>query len=304
MSLATFARRILGRNLPQLSSAGRAAPVTSTGASILDQYTTSAPSPQNTLDIFRGEWSSAFPEPFSTLQAGRIGLFCDNRVQWFAKTVGGVEDKAVLELGPLEGGHSYMLDRLGAARVVAIESNTRAFLKCLIVKELLGLERVHFLFGDFLEYLRTREDMFDLCIASGVLYHMQNPAELIALLSRCCKGHLCLWTHHYDATIISSSPRLASKFTQESSQDFNGFRHTLYRHEYQAALEWSGFCGGSAPTSNWMTREDIVRCLRHFGFEIVGVAFDQPDHVNGPALALVARRIAESHATAGAASAL
>lgn len=302
MSLATRARHFLGRSVRQLSSAGRATPMTSRGASILDQYSTSAPSPQNALDIFDGEWSSAFPAPLSTLRAGSIELFGDDRVRWFAESVGGVQGKSVLELGPLEGGHSYMLDRLGASSIVAIESNTRAFLKCLIVKELLGLERVHFLFGDFLEYLRTREDTFDLCMASGVLYHMQNPAELVALIGRCCTGHLCLWTHYFDAKIIASNPQLAPKFTENSSQDFEGFRHTLYRQEYRAALNWPGFCGGSAPTSHWMTRDDIFRCLRHFGFEIEGVAFEEPAHPNGPALALVARRVADERGAERAAA--
>ena len=301
MSLATFARRMIQRNPTRPLSAGPVA--LTTGASILGQYSTSAPSPQNTVDIFRGEWSSAFPAPLSTLHAGPVGLFNDDRVHWFAKSVGGVGGKSILELGPLEGGHSYMLNKLGAARIVAVESNTRAFLKCLIVKELLGIERVNFLFGDFLEYLRTGEETFDVCLASGVLYHMQNPAELIALLSRCCTGHLCLWTHYYDAEVTSSSPLLTARLTQESSRDFNGFRHKLYRYEYQETLEWSGFCGGSAPISNWMTREDIFRCLRHFGFEIEGVAFDDPSHPNGPAFCLVARRVAEGAAAPRAASA-
>ena len=66
----------------------------------------------------------------------------------FLAEIGGVTEKTILELGPLEGGHSYMLDRAGAAQVVAIEGNARAYLKCLIVKELLGLPRVQFLCGD------------------------------------------------------------------------------------------------------------------------------------------------------------
>jgi SAM-dependent methyltransferase len=86
----------------------------------------------------------------------------------------------VLELGPLEGGHSFMFERLGAREVIAIEANPRAYLKCLIIKELLDLRRVRFLCGDFLEYLRADGTDFDLVFASGVLYHMRNLARTSA----------------------------------------------------------------------------------------------------------------------------
>ena len=52
---------------------------------------------------------------------------CLRVTQWL--DIIGVDGRRVLELGPLEGGHSYMLQRAGAARVLAIEANTRAFLK-------------------------------------------------------------------------------------------------------------------------------------------------------------------------------
>jgi hypothetical protein len=241
------------------------------------------------LDIFPGEWTSVLPAPFSSLKAGASELFNDARIKWFVDTIGTINNKTILELGPLEGGHTYMLEQLGASRIVAIEANTRAFLKCLIIKELLGLQRARFLCGDFVEYLHQDGESFHICLASGVLYHMQNPAELIALLARRCSEHLFVWTHYYDPAIISANPLLAPRFTGSEFSEYEGFQHTLYRQEYQSALNWTGFCGGSAPTSYWMTRDDIIRCLHHFGFEVQGVNFDHTDHPNGPALALLAK---------------
>jgi hypothetical protein len=286
MRLVRIAQHILGTQAWL-----RTAPASTGHGSILDQYTHSAPDPQATVDIFRGEWWSAFPEPLSAVKAGPVELFHDARVTWFAESIGGVSGKSVLELGPLEGGHSYMLEKLGAERITAIESNTRAFLKCLVAKELLQITRVRFLFGDFLEYLGKNLETFDVCMASGVLYHMQHPVELIALLSECCRGHLCLWTHHFDPAVIRANPKLSSRFTRSSPETFEGFHHTLHRQEYQAALNSQRHCGGNAPISHWLSRGDIFRCLDYFGFEVEGVAFDEPDHQNGPALALVARRI-------------
>ena len=39
-----------------------------------------------------------------------------------------------------------------------------------------------------------------------------------------------------------------------------------------------------------MTRNDIIRCVEHFGFEIQAINFDHPDHPNGPAVAFIAKR--------------
>jgi 2-polyprenyl-3-methyl-5-hydroxy-6-metoxy-1,4-benzoquinol methylase len=285
--LARVARRLAG------TRATAPAPVVAEGhavrAAVLDQYVTVPPSARTAIDIFHGEWSSILPEPLADVPAGTVDLFSDPRVRWFIEVMGGVSGNRVLELGPLEGGHSYMLAQAGA-EVVAIEANVRAFLKCLIVKELLGLPRVRFQCGDFLPYLRATSDVFEICIASGVLYHMQNPAELVALLARHCNRFVCLWTHYYDGAIVASTPRFAEKFVAAEPCEFEGFRHTLHRQEYQAALQWAGFCGAGSPTSHWMTRDDLFRCLDHFGWDVVDVGFDQPDHQNGPALALVARR--------------
>lgn len=252
----------------------------------LDSYVTSAPGPQNAVDIFQGEWSSILPPPLTDIQAGSHGLFNDPRVTWFAEQVGGVEGRSVLELGPLEGGHSFMLERLGAREVIAIEANTRAYLKCLIIKELLDLRRVRFLCGDFREYLRTDGTDFDVVFACGVLYHMRNPAELIALMAQRCRQHLFLWTHYFVPSLSASHP---SRFTTLEGE-YAGFRHTLYRQQYGSATFSSCFCGGTAPFCCWMSRDDILRCLDYFGFNDIRIGFDQPDHPNGPAFAVTATR--------------
>lgn len=257
---------------------------------ILDSYIKTAPDPQAALDIFQGEWTSRLPEPLAQCQTGTIDLFDDGRIKWLASEIGGVTGKSVLELGPLEGGHTYMLAQLGAAEITAVEANTRAFLKCLIVKELLNLQHTRFLCGNCIEYLRQAGPSFEVGVASGVLYHMQNPVELIALLAQRCTRHVFLWTHYYDRAIISASKIHAPRFNYSQPAEYSGFRHTVYRQEYQKALGWGGFCGGSASISNWLSRDDLVRCLQYFGFTDLRFNFDAPNHPNGPALAIIATR--------------
>lgn len=259
--------------------------------SINNLYITTAPSPQNALDIFKGEWASAFPAPIQNLQAGKTGLFEDPRIKWLTTEVSDLHGRHILELGPLEGGHSYMLESSGAASVTAIESNTHAYLKCLIAKELLNMQHVNFLCGDFIEYMKGPDcKQFDIGIASGVLYHMINPVELISLLAKCCQSHLLIWTHYYDEEWVKTN-ELEFKFPAKEKSDYAGFSHVLVRQYYgNKILSDASFCGGSRPYSNWMYREEIIKCLNYFGFVNIQIKFDQRDHPNGPAFALLASR--------------
>ncbi len=247
---------------------------------VSERFVVEAPSEQNAVDIFRDEWSSKLPE--LDLQAGQAELFTDVRLDWFSAVCGGFEGKSVLELGPLEGGHSYYLENHGAASVTAIEANVRAYLKCLIVKEIYDLQKVRFYLGDFVSYMQESTSTFDLCIASGVLYHMRNPVELLELISK-RSGSVLIWTHY---CIPGSTPHGEVVQTVHA-----GFPHKLYEHHYGSALGWQGFCGGSAATSYWMTRSGILSALEHFGFNRIETAFEQPDHVNGPAFAVAAFKV-------------
>lgn len=255
---------------------------------ILDSYVHTAPNAQTTIDIFKGEWSSILPASLGVDGGGGAGVFDDARIHWLLNTLGSVAGKRVIELGPLEGGHTSMLERAGAT-VTAVESNTRAFLKCLIVKELLALQHSRFLLGDFVEFLKTDQSPFDIALASGVIYHMRNPAELVQLLAERCRD-VFVWTHYYCPEQVRDKPHFGRTFAPPEQVEHAGFRHTLVRKYYGEALDWGGFCGGSADYASWMPREDLLACFGHFGMVIKAVEFDHPDHPNGPALAFHASR--------------
>jgi hypothetical protein len=260
-------------------------------SSVLDGYVELLPANQNALDIFKGEWSSQLPGIWKELNAGTIPLFEDPRILWAADQFGGFKDQRVLELGPLEAGHSYMLETLGADTVLAVEASKRAYLKCLIIKEILNLRRCRFVLGDCVAFLREDQAAFDVCLASGVLYHMRDPSELIYLISKASKK-IFLWTHFYDEQVIGSKPNLARKFAGSIRSRHQGFDHVLHKYIYGDGRNWAGFCGGINPYSHWMSRQDILACLRFFGFEDLRIAFDEPDHPNGPSFCVAALRSA------------
>ncbi len=217
-------------------------------------------------------------------------LFQDGRITWLISEVGDLHGCRILELGPLEGAHSYMLERAGAGSIIAVEANTHAYLRCLVVKELLGMQRVKFLCGDCVEYLKSPDcPQFDIGLASGVLYHMVNPVELIALLAQHCQMHLFLWTHYYDEAWAKAND-FQKRFPGAERSTYAGFSHTLVRQYYDNDIHLPSFCGGSRPFSNWMYREEILACLKHFGFGKLKINFDHYDHPNGPAFAVLASR--------------
>jgi SAM-dependent methyltransferase len=258
-------------------------------APILDQYVRSAPSEANAVNVFKGEWWSALPGRLAGVPAGNLPLFDDKRMHWAIQTLGGVAGRSVLELGPMEAGHTWMLEQAGAASIVAIEANSRCFLKCLIVKEVVGLHKARFLHGDFEEYLRGPAERFDAVIASGVLYHMRNPVELLQNIAR-VTDRVFIWSHYYAAEPIEAIPHMRHRFGTHTEGEHGGFRHTLHRYQYGDFLDTNRFSGGTEDFSNWLSREDLLAALRHVGFTDIVIGEEEVVHTNGPCMSLVARR--------------
>jgi SAM-dependent methyltransferase len=251
---------------------------------ILDVYVSSPPSHEAAFRIYDGTWASYVPG----YGLGGTPLFDDGRIRWFEQQCGGFKGKRVLELGPLEGGHTYMLSQAGAASITAIESNTIAFLKCLLVKNALKFD-ADFLLGDFRQYLDTCTVTYDLLLASGVLYHMTEPVKLLQDMAKVSRA-IGIWTHYYDADVILKRDDLRRKFDSEPLVQHVGAREILaYKQRYLDALNSQGFCGGSAPISYWLSKDSILGVLSDLGFQVV-VGQDAKDHQNGPAMTLFASR--------------
>ncbi len=283
-----FGKKPPARNLMQAPSGNWYSSIE--GFNALDEYVRSAPSEQAALDLFKGEWSCAAPEEYPGLTAGAIRLDRDSRVFWAADRLGGFEGRRILELGPLEAAHTFMLEKLGAASILSIEANKRAFVKCLLMKNLLGLSRSHFLLGDFVEYLRAAPERFDCVIASGVLYHMVHPVEVIGRLAD-CTDRVFVWTHYDEPSLLAKNPVADRLMTEPVPLEYGGFRCVGRKHLYGDVLQMPGFCGGPQSFSVWLKRDDLAACFRHFGFPRVEIGEEEPNHSGGPALCLAASKV-------------
>jgi SAM-dependent methyltransferase len=243
------------------------------------------PSDQNALDLFKGEWSTRLPDSCGLVASTGPARHCeDYRVDWAAQQLGGFSDRHILELGPMEGGHAYMLEKMHAAGIIAVEANSRAYLKCLILKEIFGLSRTRFLLGDFLPYLRSSDAVFDVGFACGVLYHLTNPVELVEQLARRCRS-VFIWTHFHDPAFLAANPEVSRLFRPGRTNTVGGFTHTLHQKGYGTAVQWKGFCGGGADAC-WLSERDVLGAFEHFGFRITAKIVEQ--NPNGPALLFAA----------------
>ena len=274
-SLESFIWRGFHRLIPRLNQS-------------FERQNPAAPSVQGTLDIFKGKWASSLPHPFRDVQAGPMPLFDDKRLKWGLGELGSITGFHILELGPLEAGHTYTLCQAGAGTVTALESNAEAYLKCLVIKDLLHLDKAELLYGNCIPYLQTCTQKFDLCVSSGILYHMENPAELIELISK-VSDRLFLWTHYYSAK-MQGDPRFRHFDHNGLESTHRGFSHKLHRQNYGRSLFGNTFWGGTKSFSSWMSRDDILRCLGFYGFVKVAIGPEEQLGPNGPSFTLVASK--------------
>lgn len=246
-------------------------------------YETRAPSSRNALDLFAGRWSTDIPG-YPGYGAGEH--FNAPLITAFLKGAGDVTGWRILELGPLEAAHTHMLATAGAD-VTAIEANTGAYLKCLIVKEVMEF-KARFLLGDFTSFVASTTERFEAVVASGVLYHMEKPAELLRDLARISKS-IALWTHYFEDEPLRARGMRHKFAEQPVIQMHDGLAVEVWEQRYLEATQWGGFCGGPTKISNWLTRRGLFDLLQHNGFTVT-VTDDDRDHQHGPAIGLLAKR--------------
>src|SRR5439155_1033815 len=115
--------------------------------------------------------------------------------------------------------------------ITAIESNIRAFLKCLTVKELLKLRNADFLCGDFAQFLEGAHPRYDVLLACGVLYHMRQPLRFLEMLAQ-TSPVIVMFTHFYDDALIRGNPQVIGLFVDAVQMSAGGFTCTVYRYNY------------------------------------------------------------------------
>lgn len=198
---------------------------------------------------------------FDAMNDGRISQF----FHYFPNT------STILELGALEGGHSFSLaNQPTVKRVVAAEGRPSNIERALFVQGLIGTHKVEFVEANLEDFDLLAFGKFDTVFCSGLLYHLPEPWTLI---ERCAQvsPNLFIWTHYAGEN--------------EVEKVLHGFRG-----------KWHGEQGlrdplsGLSKKSFWPTLGSLFNMLTRNGYRTVHIIENEVEHSNGPAVTLAATR--------------
>jgi SAM-dependent methyltransferase len=115
---------------------------------------------------------------------------------------------SILDIGCYDGYLLHAVSDLPFRKMVGIEPRSKNIRKGEIARELLGIEtRVEFRRGGLEDLDRVAGEPFDVVVATGLLHHVESPAEALRALRRVCRGMLFLETIILDSRHLSSTVR-------------------------------------------------------------------------------------------------
>lgn len=198
---------------------------------------------------------------------GTFDAMNDGRINQFLRRF--PDAKTVLELGSLEGGHTFAVARRETVeRVVGVEGRQANVDRARCVQRLLGANNVEFVTANIESFDLRSLGMFDAVFCVGLLYHLPRPWEVIARIAQVTRS-VFIWTHYASD---EKADRVAS-----------GYRGLGYK-EFGMADPLSGM----SRESFWPTLDALRLMLSTYGFTNVQIIEDKPDHPNGPAVTLAA----------------
>ncbi len=265
----------------------------------LDEYVTKVPCAQNVIDVLPG-WNGALPNSAGAI-AGKVDLRNDPRILWAMEQFGGIAGLKILELGPLEASHTFMLESHGAALIHSVEANKLAFLRCLVVKELMGMKVSKFFLGDCQKWLENSGETYDFIIASGIFHQVQDPVRLLEFIALRTPAFF-LSTPYASDTIRRANDQEPNASTG-TVEKRHGLQLRYYERSYRGAASDEGVPEPVDETCRLFERDDILALIRVLGFDDIRVAHDIASHKTGSSFSIFARRTSAGDPTNPAISA-
>ncbi len=200
---------------------------------------------------------------------GNFPAMVDDRLQLFWTAF--PDARTIIELGSLEGGHTFALaQHPGVERVLGVEGRRSNIERARYVQGLLGITNAEFVEENLEQDVLGKYGRFDVCFNVGLLYHLPEPWKLVSQVGQIADG-LFLWTHY------------ASE--RDARTTVNGFPGLYYR-EFGLADPLSGMSNQSF----WPTLEGLKQMIGAAGLPRIEILRDEPTHPHGPAIILAAYR--------------
>jgi SAM-dependent methyltransferase len=190
----------------------------------------------------------------------------DVRLDLVVEACGGsLEGRTIVDLGCLEGGFTLGFAALGAEHAVGIEARDVSVRRCELARDLLGLQHAEFVQADIKDELTSREP-FDVVFASGILYHVSDPADLLVSMRGACTGVALIDTHV--AGLDEASHGCSEIVTRSSGgHDYRGRMFPEYAADGSDGdiedLLWAAW-GDTA--AFWPLEDELVAMIRNAGF--------------------------------------
>ena len=177
----------------------------------------------------------------------------------------------VLDLGCLEGYFSVEC-ALRGLDVLGVDVREVNLKKCEFVKSVLCVSNLRFAVDDVMNVTREHYGAFDVVLALGLLYHLEDPFTFLAQIAELCDGFLVLDTlvALEDAQTINGwQPDLSE--TRDFAHGGRSYRGRLYREHEEGAdelgREFSTTAAYTNDVSIWLTEDSLVALLDDVGFE-------------------------------------
>jgi hypothetical protein len=196
---------------------------------------------------------------------GGISAVGDARIDQFFRFA--PSPATILELGSLEGAHTFLLaESPGVQRVVAIEGREANLRKARFVQQLLGIANAEFVQANLEHGDLARFGKFDAVFCSGLLYHLPEPWELIDQLPALAPV-LFVWTQYA---------------AEDDAHDLeNGLRGKTY---IEGGPDEP--LSGMSRSATWLTLPSLRAALTRAGYGRIEIIHDDVGHQNGPAVTL------------------
>jgi SAM-dependent methyltransferase len=220
-------------------------------------------------------WNHNIPLPHGVYTAGCSDYYPAHReiMRVVSERLGrNFSGRRIVDIGCLEGYFSIEC-ALQGAQVLGIDGKLLNVRKCDFVRSVLGVERATFVLGDAMNVTYESFGQFDVVLALGLLYHLEDPYTFLNNVAALCDGFAVLDTH----VALDNQPESIKEDWRPELSEMRTF--TFGGRPYEGRLFREFPTGTSravkdlSPTASlenefsvWLTEDSLVRMLHDVGF--------------------------------------
>jgi len=189
---------------------------------------------------------------------------------------GSFKNKKIIDIGCADGYFSAEC-ALQGAKVVGIDGRTLNIKKCEFVKSVLGIKNAKFIKDDAMNVTKSKYGQFDIVLALGILYHLDNPFKFLKNMYGLCKDFILIDTHvaliDQPKTLrkgrFKFKPQLSSlKEFKFGNKIYTGRLYPEYNPRTPDVEKEINFTSSLRNNwSIWLTEDSLINMLRDVGFE-------------------------------------